>query len=253
MAYQHDAASFYGLPDRQPLAVPLHGRTARYVRAAVAGQGSASIWTKWRSTHRRESQRGPGPAGHAEQHQRLVGGAPACAVPAGSRRRRRAVKPGVAAGRRSSPPRRYRRRPGIQPPRRIGRRARHLAASAPEDIWQRLYLDACWCGAAAGLRQSAVGFRRDPVRQVGARPVSPHVGPVLRLVVAAGRAACSSWRASNARCKTVRPLPVPRSRSRSCVSDVRHARGEFYASRPSYDGRKVLFAYCRYYPDVAGH
>ena len=77
LAYQHDRAYVFGFPDRKPLAVSLQGVPARYVRLQLPGEGYLHLDEVEVYAAGEKRNMALGQAGHAKQHQRLVGRAPA--------------------------------------------------------------------------------------------------------------------------------------------------------------------------------
>ena len=75
--FQNNGTVFYGYTDKKPLEVKLAGRHGPIRAAATAGQELFPFGRGGDLRRGRRAERGPGPAGHAEQRQHLVGGASA--------------------------------------------------------------------------------------------------------------------------------------------------------------------------------
>ena len=215
MAYQHDGHTFYGYSDHQPLAVPLHAAPARYVRLQLPGKSYLHLdEVEVYATGENRNVALGRPATQSStsawsvEHQLHAAGLNAAAtlkiVARGLELAEDLRRRGVTVGAETA---------ALEA---IADRARHLAGSAPQETRQRLYLDACWAVRRLALGNPLLDF--DAILFVKSAPAA---FPTCRISFTAGgrgpAAACSSWRASNARCKTVRFLPVPRSRSPGCA------------------------------------
>ena len=234
-AYQHNGTTFYGFTDKKPLAVPMNGATARYVRLqlrgksyfhldeveiyAAAGRNVAlgrpatqSSVSAWSATHM------PAPAGPRvfptakviERGLRLAEDLRARGV---------AVDDDAAALR------------------QLGGQLKRLPSDAAEDARQRLYLDARWAVRKLALRNPLLDF--DSVLFVKSAPTQfPHMSDQFY----------GWWSRPGGGVFVLENFKGPQPRLRCLTADM--PAGSFLRPDLSSDGRKVLFAYCRFYPEV---
>jgi hypothetical protein len=251
--YQHNGQVFFGHSDKKPLMVKLDGRTARYVRLQLPG-------TSYFHLDEVEIYR-PGEPGNVALHKPATQSSvsqwsvkhpsPPTLLPQGERGAIAANLPVV---------KRYRtelaierglklaedlRRLGIQVDaeegalRQAEEKLKTLPAGASNETRQRLYFDVCRAVRGMALRNPLVDF--DRILFVKRAPTAfPHVSdqhygwfsrPGGGIYILEGF-------------KTGNP------RLRCLTADF--AEGSFEGPELSYDGKRVLFAYCRYYPQVAG-
>ena len=191
---QHRQQAAGGEPRRRegPLRAPA---TARH-ELLPSRRGARSTRAGGDDEHR------PGQAGHAEQHQPVVGPARRGVAGAGGRRAYRhglVHRAGTEAGRRTCGS-------WASTSTAAGRRrcrAADAAASScrptrPTPAQRQLYLDARWAVRQMALANPLLDFDTILFVKRCRRLFPAHVRPVLRLVVAARRRRLSSWRASRA-------------------------------------------------------
>ncbi len=236
LAYQHDSRLFHGLPDRQPLVVPLHGRTARYVRVQLPAKGSlyldeVEVYAAGENRNlalgrpATQSSTSAWSVDHLMAPSRLGRDSVARAVKRGLRLADDLHRRGVTVA------------DQVQRLEEIGRQGRHLAADAPEHVWQRLYLDACWSARRLALRNPLLDF--DAILFVKSAPGRfPHMSDQFY----------GWWSRPGGGVFVLEGFKTPLPQLRCLTSDM--PAGSFLRPELSYDGRKVLFAYCRYHPEV---
>ena len=238
LTYGHDGSLFRGFPDKAPLVVPMGGQVARFVRLHLPGKvyfhldevevladgaetnialnkpATQSSVSQWSVRHSKSASMIDWPTvvrTTVERGRRLAATLQSMGV---------AVE--VAAAHLDA----------------VDRRAKGETAADDEAAWQALYFRRAPDGARSGVGQSAAGLRQHPVRQAGPHDVSPLVGPVLRLVVAARR-------------RHLRARRLQVAAGHHALPDRIVARGQLPAPDLSYDGNQVLFAYCQYDPSIA--
>ncbi len=250
LAYQHDSRSFHGLPDRKPLVVPLHGMSARYVRVQLPGKGSLhldevevyAVGSKRNVALGRPATQSSSSAqsvAHFTAPFRWSDKTVATAVERGLRLADDLRRRGVAVDE------------AVRRLRDIHREAQRLAPDTAEAVWRQLYLDARWVVRRLALGNPLLDF--DAILFVKSAPGRfPHMsdqfygwwsrpgGGVFLLEGFKGR---REPQLSGIAAAAARP------RLRCLTADM--PEGSFLRPELSYDGRKVLFAYCRYHPEVA--
>jgi len=240
-AYQHDSRAFVGVPDRRPLVVPLQGTPARYVRLQLpdrgalyldevqvfavgdkrnmalgqpATQSSTSVWSV---------AHGVKPAGLSDK-------SVATAIERGLRLADDLRRRGVSVDE------------DLRRLRDLQGQSQRLAGGESPDRLQQLYLSVRWTVRQLALRNPLLDF--DAILFVKSAPGRfPHMSdqfygwwsrPGGGLYVLEGFRGELAARRPHLRCLTA-DMPT----------------GSFLRPELSYDGRKVLFAYCRHYAEVA--
>ncbi|MBE3070020.1 MAG: discoidin domain-containing protein [Planctomycetes bacterium] len=235
--YQHDGTTFLGHTDQKPLVVALKGEAARYLRlqlpgtsyfhldevevyavggkdnVALAKPATQSSVSEWSASHRA----GPEPAREY----------PTADVVA------RGLRLAASLG-----------RMGADVADDVGRlevaaaRLKSLPADAPADARRRLYLDARWAVRGMALRNPLLDF--DTVLFVKSAPGRfPHISDQFY----------GWWSRPGGGVFLLEGFKGGQPKMRCLTAAM--PEGSFLRPDLSYDGRKVLFTYCRYYPHVA--
>jgi hypothetical protein len=238
--YQHDGTVFYGFSDKKPLVVALHGRQGRYLRLQLPGRSYF---------HLDEVE-----VYAAGDRQNIAHGKPATQSSVSQWSERHVVLPAGAA-----PPRTYATDRVIQRGlklaeklrsmkvdvdrqaeslREAARRLRQLPADASDEVRRRLFLDAHWAVRQMALANPLLDF--DTILFVKRAPgVFPHMSDQFYgWFSRPGGGICLLENFKTDRCGV------------RCLTDDMPP-GSFLTPDLSYDGRRVLFAYCRWYPQVA--
>jgi hypothetical protein len=236
-AYQHDSRSFHGLPDRQPLVVPLGGKTARYVRVQLPGEGclhldDVEVYAVGDNRNlalgrpATQSSSSAWSVDHLMARSGLGAASVAKAVGRGLRLCDDLKRHGLAVD------------DEAQRLREIQGKAGRLKAGADPRAWQRLYLDACWCSRRLALRNPLLDF--EAILFAKSAPGRfPHMSDQFY----------GWWSRPGGGIFVLEGFKSPRPRLRSLTSGM--PEGSFLRPDLSYDGRKALFAYCRYHKEVA--
>ncbi|HXP61302.1 MAG TPA: discoidin domain-containing protein [Dongiaceae bacterium] len=236
--YQHDGTVFYGYTDHRPLVVKLEGVAARFVRLALPGydyfhldevevyaagkpenaafgkpatQSSTSQWSK----------------SHAEVPSAVSAVYPVAQVLA------RGLKLADSQ-----------RRLGAQVEKeaavlgQLKRQAENLPPEAPVQARRELYFRAHWAVRALALRNPLLNF--DALLFVKRAPTMfPHMSDQHY----------GWWSRPGGGVWLLESFKTGQPQARCLTSDM--PAGSFIGPELSYDGRKVLFACCRFYPQVA--
>ncbi len=237
-AYQHGGTVFYGFTDQKPLVVKLDGVRARFVRVALAGksylhldevevyavredrhiavgkpatQSSTSQWSAKHSRPRPEKARDYPIAKVIERGLRL----------AESQRRLGAkVESEIAVLR------------------QVADEEKQLPQGASDEARRSLYFRAHWTIRETALANPLLGF--DSILFVKRAPgMFPHMSDQHY----------GWWSRPGGGIYLLEGFKSGQPRVRCLTSDL--PPGSFIGPDISYDGKKVLFAYCRYYPHVA--
>ncbi len=233
-AYQHDGTTFYGHSDGKPLDVPLPANKARYVRLQLPGKsyfhldeveiyaggknvalgkpGTQSSTSPWSVRHPVEEPR-------AEYATDTV-------LERGLKLAGHLRELGVAV------------EPHEKELRQLAIRLDQLGTDAPDEVRRQLFLDAHWAVRRLALSNPLLDF--DTILLVKrAPPIFPHMSD--QYYGWWSRPGGGIWLLSGYR--------SDRPEIRSITSGWPD--GTFLRPDLSYDGKKVLFAWCRYYPEVA--
>jgi hypothetical protein len=242
-AYQHDGTAFYGQTDKKPLSVDLKGAAARYVRLQLPGRSyfhldEVEVYA----------------AGGKEN---VALGKPATQSSVSEWSAGHSGKPAAASGRPSGP-RAYpiavaierglkladdlRRRgadvePQVKALRQADERLRGLPADAPAETHRKIFMDVRWAVRDMALRNPLLGF--ESVLFVKSAPGRfPHISDQFY----------GWWSRPGGGVFLLEGFKGPRPRLRCLTADM--AEGSYLRPDLSHDGKKVLFAYCKYYPHV---
>jgi hypothetical protein len=241
LAHQHDPGTFCGLPDRKPLVVPLGGLSARYVRLQLPGRGALhldeievyAVGDKRNVALGRpaaESSASAWSVAHGVQPAGLTAKSLATAIDRGMRLAEDLRRRGVAVD------------SDVRQLRAIEAESRRLTADTSPDRLRQLYMNVRWTVRRMALDNPLLDF--DSILFVKSAPGRfPHMSdqfygwwsrPGGGLFVLEGFRGNRGSRAPRLRCLTA-DMPT----------------GSYLRPELSYDGRRVLFAYCRHYAEVA--
>lgn len=232
--FQHDGKVFFGFTDKKPLSVPLRAVAARYVRLQLEGTsylhldevevyavGSPRNVTLNRpATQSSTSQ-------WSEDHAptKPVVYQPATVVERGLRLAESLRRRGVDTT------------AGVNELHQIGQRAQGVAVGS-DNASRRLYLEACWAVRRMAMRNPLLDF--DSILFAKAAPgLFPHMSDQFY----------GWWSRPGGGIFVLTDFRSTQPKLRCLTSDL--PAGSFLRPELSFDGRKVLFAYCRYYPHVA--
>lgn len=235
-AYQHDGTVFLGQPDDKPLAVPLRGAPARYVRLQLpdhsyfhldeveifAAGGGENIALQRPAT---QSSTSPWSARHGTQRPAV---APVVleVVQQGLQLADQLERQGVPTAAQ---------RARLQA---LGTQAEQLPADAAPDVARQLYFQTQEQIRDLTLQNPLLDF--DAILFVKRRPtLFPHVSDQHY----------GWWSQPGGGIYVLREFRGGEPTLECLTSDW--PAGSFLGPDVSYDGRQVLFAYCRHYPDLA--
>jgi len=241
-AYQHDGTTFFGFTDKKPLSAPMKGATARYVRLqlpgksyfhldeveayAVGGQENVALrrpaaqssTSEWSSAHG------------------AAAGAPAAPPMPQMFSVAKTVERGLALAENL-------RGLGAKVDDEaktlgdVGERLKALASDAPADVQRKLYFEARWAIRTMALRNPLLDF--DAILFVKAAPGRfPHISDQFY----------GWWSRPGGGVFVLEGFKGPQPRLRCLTADM--PEGTFIRPDLSCDGKKILFAYCKYYPHV---
>ncbi|MBI5818260.1 MAG: discoidin domain-containing protein [Verrucomicrobia bacterium] len=235
-AYQHNGTTFRGFTDKKPLAVPLNGATARYVRLQLRGKSYFHLDEV--EVYAAGGAGNIAPGRPATQSSVSTWSVAHTQTPAGPR-----VFPTTKVIERGLQLAEDLRRRGVSAEddavalRQLGERLKRLPADAAEDARQRLYLDARWAVRKLALRNPLLDF--DSILFVKSAPTQfPHMSDQFY----------GWWSRPGGGVFVLEGFKGPQPKLRCLTADM--PLGSFLRPDLSSDGRKVLFAYCRYYPHV---
>jgi len=236
--YQHDGTVFYGYTDQKPLVVKLNGVAARFVRLALAGQSyfhldevevyaigaqqnvalgkpaTQSSTSQWSKPH------SPSPLAVAPVYPIATVLERGFKLAESLRRLGAAVENEAALLR------------------ELKRQAEDLPPEAPAQARRELYFRAHWAVRAMALRNPLLNF--DTLLFVKRAPTMfPHMSDQHY----------GWWSRPGGGICLLEDFKTGQPRARCLTSDL--PPGSFIGPELSYDGRRVLFAYCRFYPQVA--
>lgn len=232
-AYQHDGTMFYGFPDKKPLSVAMKGAEARYVRLALDGTSyfhldEVEVYPVGDTKNVALGK----PATQSSVSEWSDPHSVAAAAPQ-SYPVARVVERGLALAKNL-------RGMGVGVEketaalRQIGERLK--APNTPEAARQ-LYLDACWAVRGMALRNPLLDF--DSLLFVKAAPGRfPHMSDQYY----------GWWSRPGGGVYLLQGFKSANPKLRCLTADL--PAGSFLRPDLSYDGKKILFAYCRYHPEV---
>jgi len=253
-AYQHDGTVFYGFTDKKPLEVRLTNAAARLVRVQLPG-------TEY--LHLDEVQ----VFGPADLHKNLALHRPAdqVSVSQWSVPHIKPVEPDWAEQTRRTLAicERLARECGERPLSPIGgegrgegaasllRQLRHRLATLPTNVSARpLYLEARRLQRQLALSNPALVSLLDFDALLFSKRVPPSFNHMSDQYYGWWSKPGGGLYLLRLAALKADPLAPPQE---ECLTSTFTAPGSFLRPTLSYDGRKVLFAWCRYYPHLAGH
>jgi len=234
--YQHDGTTFFGYTDKKPLVVKPGNVTARYVRLQLPGKSyfhldEVEIYSqgsKENIAFGRAAMQSSTSQWSARNAQRSRGYETMQVVERGLKLAENLRYLGAEVD--------------IQEKvlRQITERLKELAEDAPEKIQRELYFQACWAVRKMALSNPLLDF--DTILFAKRAPgMFPHV--------------CDQyygwWSRPGGGIYLLKDFKSDTPRMQ-CLTNGWPA-GNFLRPELSYDGKKVLFAWCRYYPHVAGN
>jgi hypothetical protein len=235
-AYQHDGQTFYGFSDGKPLGIPLKGVTARYVRLQLPGKSyfhldevmiypvggrdnialgkpaTQSSVSTWSADHRvAEPVKSFATAKAIERGLRLADDL-----------KRRGIS--VSEEERTL--------------RALEQHLKSLPSDASDETKRKLHFDAGWAVRKLALRNPLLDF--DSIVFVKSAPGRfPHMSDQFY----------GWWSRPGGGVFVLKNFKSAQSKLVCLTSDM--PEGNFLRPDISYDGKKVLFAYCKFYPEVA--
>ena len=236
--YEHDGTVFYGYADQKPLVVKLDGVAARFVRLALAGHSYFHLDEV--EVYAFGAPENVALGKPATQSSTSQWSTPHAASPsAGS-----TVYPIATVLERGFKLAESQRRLGAQVEneaallRQLKRQAEDLPPEASAQARRELYFRAHWAVRAMALRNPLLNF--DTLLFVKRAPTMfPHMSDQHY----------GWWSRPGGGICLLEDFKTGQPRARCLTSDL--PPGSFIGPELSYDGRKVLFAYCRFYPQVA--
>jgi hypothetical protein len=238
--YQHDGTVFYGFTDKKPLVVALHGQSGRYLRLQLPGKSyfhldEVEIYAVGDS---RNIGRGkPATQSSVSTWSERHAAAPAAAKPARVYATARVIERGLKLAEKLRLMKVDAAREADKL-RQAAERLRQLPADAPDEVRRRLYLDARWAVRRMTLANPLLDF--DTILFVKRAPgILPHMSDQYY-----------GWfsRPGGGIC-LLESFRTDHPRVRCLTNDM--PPGSFLSPDLSYDGKRLLFAYCRWYPHVA--
>ena len=237
--YRHEGPTFYGFTDKKPLVVPLKGERTRWVRLQLRTRQflhldevevyGADEPTKNLALHRPADQSSVSP--WSVRHQVGERKRPSYSVAQKIARGRRLAQALAEAG--------VHVEPFVHRLATLAAKAKALSQASPEPLRRALYMETRWTVRELALNNPLLDF--EGILFAKRKPSSfSHMSdqyygwwsrPGGGLFVLEGF-------------KTGSP-------TLRCIVD-HQGEGSFLRPDLSYDGRRVLFAYCKYYPHVAG-
>jgi hypothetical protein len=236
--YEHDGTVFYGYTDQKPLIVKLEGVGARFVRLALAGHSYLHLdEVEVYAVGAPENVALGKPATQSSTSQWSQAHA---ASPSGAQ----SVYPMATVLERGFKLAESQRRLGAQVEteaallRQLKRQAEDLPPEASAQARRELYFRAHWAVRAMALRNPLLNF--DTILFVKRAPTMfPHMSDQHY----------GWWSRPGGGICLLEDFKTGQPRARCLTPDL--PPGSFIGPELSYDGRKVLFAYCRFYPQVA--
>ena len=235
--YQHNGSVFYGFSDKKPLEVKLAGATARYVRLHLKGTSyfhldEVEIYAVGQSQNIALGK----PAAQSSVSTWSVKHGPVVVGP-----RKYLTATVIERGRKLAQCLRGM-KVNVEADARILEQAaeqlKRLAPNAPDRAQRELYVQARWAVRRMALANPLLAF--DTILFVKRAPgIFPHMSDQFY----------GWWSRPGGGIYRLEGFKTERPRLRCLTADM--PEGSFMGPDLSYDGRKVLFAYCRYYPHVA--
>jgi len=243
-AYQHDGTTFLGFTDKKPLIVKLTGRKGRFVRLQLPGRSyfhldevqvfapgrpenialgrpaTQSSVSQWSTSAAKPGAAAPAPQPSMEYPTAQV-------VERGGKLAAELKDLGAKID------------PHADALRRVAKRLAGLPADAPEQTRRELYLQARWA-----VRKMALGNPLLDFEQIVFTKRAPGLFPH------ASDQYYGWWSRGGGGMYVLSGFKGDTPAVRCLTADW--PTGNFLRPDLSYDGKKVLFAYCKHYPHVAG-
>lgn len=235
--YQHNGTVFFGFTDKKPLEVKLGGAAARYVRLGLAGRSyfhldEVEVYAVGKPANLALGQT----ADQSSVSTWSVRHAPVIAGP-----RQYATATVIERGRKLAQCLRRMKVPidaEAQTLDRVAGQLQKLGATSPEPAQRDLYVQARWAVRRMALRNPLLSF--DTILFVKRAPgIFPHMSDQHY----------GWWSRPGGGIFLLEGYKDDQPRIRSLTADM--PEGNFLGPDFSYDGKRLLFAYCRYYPHVA--
>ena len=233
--YQHDGTVFFGHTDKKPLLVKLGGVEARYVRLQLPGKSYFHLDEV--EIYAADSDRNIAPGKQATQSSvsqwsavHAIAASPSLYSTA------KVVKRGLLLAESL-------RRVGVDIDANertlhgLARRLKQLAADAPDEVHRKLYLQARWAVREMALSNPLLDFDRILFAK-RVPPAFPHMSDQYY----------GWWSRPGGGVYVLEGFKGD-SPSLRCLTDDFPA-GSFLRPDLSYDGKRILFAYCRFYPET---
>jgi len=238
-AYQHDGTTFLGYTDKKPLVVKLSGVHARYVRLQLPGRSYFHLDEVEIYGGDSDNNIAPGkPATQSSVSQWSVIHDATLPAGPGSYATEKVVERGLllAENLRQSGAKVDGQEKTL---RRVAERLKALPDAAPEEVSRKLYLQARWAVREMALNNPLLDFETVLfVKRVP--PAFPHMSDQFY----------GWWSRPGGGIYLLDGFKEGSPRLRCLTEDF--AEGSFLGPDLSYDGKKVLFAYCRFYPETHG-
>ena len=240
--YQHNGQTFYGFTDKTPLSVSLQGVTARYVRLQLPGKsyfhldeveiyavgGSRNValgkpatqssTSQWSADH---SAGTLPPAAVAQPHEYAT----AKAIQRGLLLAENLARAGVKVD------------ADVERLREMESRLKTLPAGATDEAQRKIYFEVRWAVRQLALRNPLLDFDKILFTKV-APGQFPHMSDQFY----------GWWSRPGGGVCVLEDFKTAQPRLRCLTADM--PEGSFMRPDLSYDGKRVLFAYCKYYPEV---
>ena len=237
--YRHEGPTFYGFTDKKPLVVPLKGARARWLRVQLRTKqflhlDEVEIYgtedpTKNLALHRPADQSSVSPwsVRHRIEKPKRPSYRIAQAIERGLQLAHALREAGAPVG------------PFVQELTALAKKAKALSKTSPEAARRALYMQARWAVRKLALTNPLLDF--DGILFAKRKPSSySHMSDQYY----------GWWSRPGGGLFVLEDFKTGSAKLR-CIVD-RQGEGSFLRPDLSYDGRRVLFAYCKYYPHVAG-
>jgi hypothetical protein len=236
--YQHDGTTFLGYTDKKPLVVKLNGAHARYVRLQLPGRSYFHLDEV--EIYGGDSDNNIAPGKPATQSSVSQWSVIHATLPAATRSYAtdKVIERGLLLAENL---RQLDARVGGQEKtlRRVAEHLKALPDAAREEVGRKLYLQARWAVREMALNNPLLDFETILfVKRVP--PAFPHMSDQYY----------GWWSRPGGGIYLLDGFKEGSARLR-CLTEGFPA-GSFVGPDLSYDGRKVLFAYCRFYPETHG-
>jgi len=234
-AYQHDGTTFYGHTNKKPLVVKLDGAEARYLRLQLPTRSYFHLDEV--EIYAPASDKNIAPGKSATQSSvSQWSAAHTTAAESKSYHTLRVIEHGLLLAESLT-------QLGAEVSlhkktlRRISQRLKQLAANAPDDIRRKLYFQARWSVRKMALANPLLDFDRVLFAK-RIPPAFPHMSDQYY----------GWWSRPGGGIYILERFKTPSPKLRCLTEDF--PPGSFVRPDLSHDGKRVLFAYCRFYPET---